>query len=805
MKSTDSMQNPEERELKKFPLLPLRDIVVYPGMVVPLFIGRSSSASALEAAMSSGRLIFLAAQRNSQTEEPLPEDIYSAGTLCQVIQLLRLPNGNVKVLVEGKSRGLIHEFEFNGEYYSVDVIVHQDSDDGPSAEVTSLMAEAYAQFSTYHAETKNSLSPDIVTGIAKINEPDLLVDSMAAHLNPKLEDKQAILANFNVKERLETLISILLCETEVHQLDQKIKERVKKKMEKNHKEYYLNEQLKIIHKELGKKDEHAEEYKELEVRIASKKLSPEANSKALAELKKLKMMSPVSAEAAVIRNYIDTILDLPWSTVSRTSRDIIFAAKVMDEDHYGLDKVKTRILEHLAVQTQVRKLKGPILCLVGPPGVGKTSLARSIARATSRKFVKMSLGGVRDEAEIRGHRRTYIGAMPGKILMNLKKAGVSNPLFLLDEIDKLSSDFRGDPASALLEVLDPEQNSRFNDHFLDIDYDLSRVMFLATANSVHNIPRPLIDRMEIIRLEGYSDSEKLNIAMHYLVPKQLKETGLSSRQLDISDEAILKLINCYTREPGVRGLERQISALCRKVVHAKVKGERWSHRIDPDDVATLLGPEKFSEERVRPATIAGVVNGLAWTEAGGDILQIEVSVVPGKGKLIITGKLGEVMNESAQAAMTYVRSRSEILDIEKDYFQNVDIHIHVPEGAIPKDGPSAGVTMATALISAIISRPVDSTLAMTGEISLQGRVLPIGGLKEKLMAAVRSGVKTVIIPEKNAKDLKEIGQEILEKLEIVPVGDMDTLLSSALNIGFVHPSRTVKSGTLPEPAGIVTH
>src|SRR6185369_3205731 len=554
-----------------------------------------------------------------------------------------------------------------------------------------------------------------------------------------------------------------------------------------------------------KKDESAEEFKELEARIASKKLSSEASAKALAELKKLKLMSPVSAEAAVIRNYIDTILDLPWSTVSRTSRDINHAATIMDEDHYGLDKVKTRILEHLAVQTLVKKLKGPILCLVGPPGVGKTSLARSIARATSRKFVKMSLGGVRDEAEIRGHRRTYIGAMPGKVLMNLKKVGVSNPLFLLDEIDKLSSDFRGDPASALLEVLDPEQNFRFNDHFLDIDYDLSRVMFIATANSVHSIPRALLDRMEVIRLEGYSDSEKLNIARQYLVPKQLKENGLSSRQLEISDEAILKMINCYTREPGVRGLERQPSTLCRNVAHSKVKGERWNHKIDPGDVVTLLGPETYQEDTDRAATMPGVVNGLAWTEAGGVILQVEVSIVPGKGKLTITGKLGEVMNESAQAAMTYVRSRSEILNIEKDYFQNVDIHVHVPEGAIPKDGPSAGVTMATALISAILSRPVDPTLAMTGEISLQGRAMAIGGLKEKLMAAVRSGVKTVIIPEKNIKDLKEIGQEILDKLEIVPVGDMDTLLSRALNISFVPPGQSIKSISVPEGAGIVTH
>jgi len=795
----------KERELKKFPLLPLRDIVVYPGMVIPLFIGRSKSASALEAAMSSGKLIFLAAQRNSKTEEPQPEDIYSVGTLCQVVQLLRLPNGNVKVLVEGKSRGEIHGFEYNGEYYNVEVVIHAEQDVDSSPEITALMAEAYSQFLSYHSETKNSLAQEVVANISRIENPDLLVDTIAAQLNPKLEDKQAILANFNVKDRLEAVISVIICETEVHQLDQKIKERVKKKMEKNHKEYYLNEQLKIIHKELGKKDDPAEEYKELEARIAAKKLSPEADSKALSELKKLKLMSPLSAEAAVIRNYLDTILDLPWSTVSRTSKDINFAARVMDEDHYGLEKVKTRILEHLAVQTLVRRIKGPIICLVGPPGVGKTSLARSIARATSRKFVKMSLGGVRDEAEIRGHRRTYIGAMPGKVLMNIKKAGVSNPLFLLDEIDKLSSDFRGDPASALLEVLDPEQNSRFCDHFLDVDYDLSRVMFIATANSIHTIPRPLFDRMEIIRLEGYTDTEKMEIARKYLIPKQLKETGLTDKMLSMSDSSVMLMINSYTREPGVRGLERQISSICRKVAHSKVKGDRWSHNVEPADVVDLLGPEKFRRESVRTKVLPGVVNGLAWTESGGEILQIEVSVVPGKGKLTITGKLGEVMNESAQAAMTYVRSRYVPLGLDKDFYQSVDIHIHVPEGAIPKDGPSAGITMATALVSALLSRDVDATLAMTGEISLQGSVLPIGGLKEKLMAAVRCGVKTVLIPEKNSKDIAEVSQEIVAQLEIVPVAHMDEVLFRALGLNALPVTQGISHQDGDESAGIVTH
>jgi len=794
-----------EGRLKKFPLLPLRDIVVYPGMVVPLFIGRSNSASALESAMSGSKQIFLAAQRKSKTEEPLPDDIYSIGTLCQVIQLLRLPNGNVKVLVEGKARGEIQEFEYNGEFYSVEVDIHAEESTEPSAEITSLMTEAHSQFLTYHAETRSSLAQETLADIAKITNPDTLVNTIAAQLNPKLEDKQSILSIFNVKERLEALISVIICETEIHQLDQQIKDRVKKKMEKNHREYYLNEQLKIIQKELGRKDDQAEEHTELEARIAAKKLSPEAAGKALAELKKLKLMSPLSAEAAVIRNYLDTILDLPWGTLGKTTKDINFASKVMEEDHYGLEKVKIRILEHLAVQTLVRRIKGPIICLVGPPGVGKTSLARSIARATARKFVKMSLGGVRDEAEIRGHRRTYIGAMPGKVLMSIKKAGVNNPLFLLDEIDKISSDFRGDPASALLEVLDPEQNSAFCDHFLDIDYDLSKVMFIATANSTHSIPRPLLDRMEIIRLEGYTDTEKLEIARKYLIPKQLKESGLSAKLLQISDSSVMLLINAYTREPGVRSLERQIASICRKVAHSKVKGERWNQTIAPEDVVTLLGAEKFRRDNVRPKVLPGVVNGLAWTEAGGDILQIEVSVVPGKGKLTITGKLGEVMNESAQAAMTYVRSRSALLQLDKDFYQGVDIHIHVPEGAIPKDGPSAGITMATALVSALLLKDVDATLAMTGEISLQGSVLPIGGLKEKLMAAVRSGVKVVLIPEKNSKDVAEVSQEIVEKLEIIPVAHMDDVLNKALSLHIETLSQPIHLTGVAAVTDIVTH
>jgi len=780
-----------EGELKRFPLLPLRDIVVFPNMVVPLFIGRSKSVLALESAMESQRLIFLAAQRNSKTEDPDPEEIYSVGTLCQIIQLLRLPNGTVKVLVEGKTRGQIHSFEYGNDFFTVEVAIQPDTVAEPAAEVSAMMAETVSLFDTYQANSKGGGKTDPPANLSSISSPDLLVDTIINHLNVKIEEKQHILSIFDAKDRLDALLALILAETEIIQLDRKIKDRVKKKIEENQKEYYLNEQLKVIQNELGKKDEHAEEFRELEEKIAAKRFSEEARAKAQGELRKLKLMSPMSAEAAVIRNYLDTIVSLPWDTLGRVSKDLNHASRVMDEDHYGLAKVKERVLEFLAVQTLVKSVKGPILCLVGPPGVGKTSLARSIARATSRKFVKMSLGGVRDEAEIRGHRRTYLGAMPGKILLNLKKVGVSNPLFLLDEIDKICSDFRGDPASALLEVLDPEQNSRFNDHFLDIDYDLSRVMFLATANSLHSIPRPLLDRMEIIRLEGYTDGEKLSIARQYLIPKQLKENGLNARLLGFTDEAIRRIIHGYTREPGVRGLEKEIASLCRKVAHRKVKGEKWRRKLDADDLAFYLGPEKFRSETVAPIYQAGVVNGLAWTESGGDILQIEVAVVPGKGKLTITGKLGEVMNESAQAAMTYVRSRGDLLGLERDFYQNIDLHIHVPEGAIPKDGPSAGITMATALVSALIRRPVDASMAMTGEISLQGRVLPIGGLKEKLMASVRFGVKLVLIPEMNLKDLQEIGSEILDRVEVVAVSHMDDVLSRALQLETVHLSHVL--------------
>ncbi len=794
-----------ERGLKKFPLLPLRDIVIFPGMVVPLFIGRDNSVTALEKAMESGRMIFLSAQKDSKTEQPLPEDIYSVGTVCQIIQLLRLPNGNIKVLVEGKSRGTIESFESRGDYFSVEATLHTESDVTADANITALMNEIISSFEIYLAKAKNMGSSDPLVNFSQIPTPDALIDTITPLITLKLEQKQNILSIFDTGERLEALLTLISSETDILQLDRKIKEQVKKKMEENHREYYLNEQLKIIQKELGKKDEHAEEHGEMDKRIREKQMPEEARKKALSEFKKLRLMSPLSAEAALIRNYLDTILDLPWDTLSKVSNDIHHAAKVMDKDHYGLDKVKIRILEYLAVQTLAKRIKGPILCLVGPPGVGKTSMARSIARATSRNFVKMSLGGVRDEAEIRGHRRTYIGAMPGKILLNIKKAGASNPLFLLDEIDKLSSDFRGDPASALLEVLDPEQNFSFCDHFLDIDYDLSRVMFVATANTLHTIPRPLLDRMEVIRIEGYTDNEKLNIARQYLFPKQLKESGLSKKQLEISDASILQIITAYTREPGVRGLEKQLATLCRKIAHNKVKGEKWKRTVEPDALAHYLGPVKFRKEPVLSGAVSGVVNGLAWTEAGGDILQVEVSVVAGKGKLIITGKLGEVMNESAQAAMTYVRSRAQVLGLEKDFYQLVDIHIHVPEGAIPKDGPSAGITMATAVVSALTGKPVNRSVAMTGEISLQGRVLPIGGLKEKLMAAIRAEVKTVLIPEKNQADILEISPEIIDKLEIFSVSHMDEVLSRALDIDQPGNQKGLTGVERILPVDMVTH
>ncbi|AJE03166.1 endopeptidase La [Geobacter pickeringii] len=764
--------------LERFPLLPLRDIVVFPHMVVPLFVGREKSILALEAAMNGNRLIFLAAQRNAKTEEPKKEDIYSVGTISQIIQLLKLPDGTVKVLVEGKRRGTIESFLPVNDYFVVDVQPVDEIAD-PTAESEALIRSAKTTFELFAKLTKG-VPQETSTAVAGIADPGRLADTLAPHLTLKLSDRQNLLAVANGAERLEQLLAFMEAELEILQLENKIRSRVKKQMEKNQKEYYLNEQMRAIQKELGGKDDFKQELLDLEEKASKGKLSKEAKQKALAELKKLKLMAPTSAEAAVVRNYVDWLVSLPWGKTSREKHDIVAAEEVLEADHYGLEKVKERILEFLSVQTLVKSLKGPILCLVGPPGVGKTSLARSIATATGRNFVKMSLGGMRDEAEIRGHRRTYVGAMPGKIIQNLKKSGSNNPVFLLDEIDKMSSDFRGDPASAMLEVLDPEQNSHFSDYFLDVEYDLSRVMFIATANSTHSIPRPLLDRMEIIRLEGYTEHEKLNIAERYLVRKQVAANGLTAAQISIGEKALLDIIRYYTREAGVRNLEREIATLCRKAAHRVVKGEKKKIAVQLKNIKDFLGPRRFRIGLAEERDVIGSATGLAWTEVGGDLLTIEVSVVPGKGKLTVTGKLGAVMQESAQAAMTYVRSRWQILGLERDFYQNIEIHIHVPEGAVPKDGPSAGITIATALTSALTGRTVRRDVAMTGEITLRGNVLAIGGLKEKLLAARRGGIAEVIIPQDNRKDLEEVPGEVYRGMVVHPVAHMDEVLSRAL-------------------------
>ncbi len=791
--------------LERFPLLPLRDIVIFPHMVVPLFVGREKSILALEAAMNGTKSIFLAAQKNARVEDPKAEDVYAAGTVCQIIQLLKLPDGTVKVLVEGKRRGTIVNHIPCAEFFLVEVdVVSENCRVTPRIEA--LMRTVVSTFERYLKLTKNS-SADLLNSVSGSNAPLLLADTVVAHLNLKIPDKQEILAKRDVAERLERLLALMESEIEILQIEKKIHGRVKKQMEKAQREYYLNEQMRAIQKELGSKDEFKQEILNLEEKIEKQGLSREAKQKALAELKKLKLMSPMSAEAAVVRNYVDWMVSLPWDTVTTEKCDINEAAAVLNADHYGIEKVKERILEYLSVTSLVKKLKGPILCFVGPPGVGKTSLARSIARATGRTFVKMSLGGVRDEAEIRGHRRTYIGAMPGKIIQNLKKAGSSNPVFLLDEVDKMSSDFRGDPASALLEVLDPEQNSFFNDHFLDLDYDLSNVMFITTANSLHTIPRPLLDRMEVIRLEGYIEPEKLSIARQYLIKKQMTAHGLLEGDVTFTDRSVLELIRYYTREAGVRNLEREIASVSRKIAHSIVKGGKKKLTIQPRQIREFLGVRKFKFGSAESENAIGMVTGLAWTEVGGELLCIEVAVLPGKGKLTITGKLGEVMQESAQAAMTYVRSRAQILGLQRNFYQNVDIHIHVPEGAIPKDGPSAGITMATAIISALTGRPVRRDIAMTGEITLRGRVLPIGGLKEKLLAARRGDIKRVIIPKENEKDLLEIPKELTGGMIVKPVTHMDEVISLALldKSGAVLPAQgIVVENSAPLSEDIVT-
>lgn len=763
----------------RVPLLPLRDIVVFPHMVVPLFVGRQRSIKALEEATQKQSPIFLSSQKDAKTNEPSEEDIFKIGTLGTVVQMLKLPDGTVKVLIEGKKRAQVARFVNNPDFFLVEV------EDAPevierNTEIEALTREVHSTFENY-VKLKKKIPPEMVMSVSSIDDAGRLADTIVAHLGIKLADRQNLLETFNASERLEKVLAHMRAEIEILEVERRIRSRVKKQMERSQKEYYLNEQMRAIQKELGEKDEFKNEIQEIEEKIKQKKLSAEAKDKVEKELKKLKMMSPMSAEATVVRNYIDWILSLPWSEFTDDKLDINEAEKVLEEDHYGLEKVKERILEYLAVQSLVGKIKGPILCLVGPPGVGKTSLGRSIARSTGRKFVRVSLGGVRDEAEIRGHRRTYIGALPGKIIQSMKKAGSSNPVFLMDEIDKMSTDFRGDPSSALLEVLDPEQNTSFNDHYLDLDYDLSKVMFITTANTLDRIPRPLQDRMEIIRIAGYTELEKLSIAKKYLLEKQKESNGLTPDNVVFTDNALLGVIRHYTKEAGVRGLEREISAICRKVAVEVVKKDRNAHtQISSKSLHKYLGPIRFRYGKADEEHKIGVTTGLAWTELGGELLATEVTIMPGKGQLIITGKLGDVMQESARAAMSYVRSRATELGLDKDFYQKIDVHIHVPEGAIPKDGPSAGITMATSLVSALVRIPVRSDLAMTGEITLRGSVLPIGGLKEKVLAAHRAGIKRVLIPAENEKDIEEIPATVLKTVELEMVSHVDDVLKKAL-------------------------
>ncbi len=761
------------------PVLPLRDVVVYPHMVIPLFVGRQKSIRALEAAMEIDKQILLVAQRSASNDDPHQDDIYQIGTLANILQLLKLPDGTIKVLVEGIKRVEIKKYVGKGEYHAAEFI-SLSSTLLDSKESDVLTRSLLGQFDQY-VKLNAKVPPEILSTLSGIEDGSRLVDTIAAHMSLKIEEKQNVLEIVDVRERMEKMMSLMESEIDLLQVEKRIRGRVKRQMEKSQREYYLNEQMKAIQKELGDMEDVPNEIEELAGKIEKAGMAKEAKDKANAELNKLKMMSPMSAEASVVRNYIDWMVNVPWKKRSKVKRDLTQAQAVLDEDHYGLEKVKDRILEYLAVQQRVRKLKGPVLCLVGPPGVGKTSLGRSIARATNRKFVRMSLGGVRDEAEIRGHRRTYIGSMPGKIIQNISKVGTRNPLFLLDEIDKMSTDFRGDPSSALLEVLDPEQNDTFGDHYLEVDYDLSDVMFVATANSL-NIPGPLLDRMEVIRLSGYTEDEKINIAQRYLIAKQIKANGLKESEITISTDVVRDIIRYYTREAGVRGLEREIAKICRKVVkQLLLEGEEGKKiTVSSDILEPYLGVKRFRYGRAEESDQIGQVTGLAWTEVGGDLLTIESAVVQGKGKLTITGQLGDVMQESVQAAMTVVRSRVGLLGIESEFYQKNDVHIHVPEGAIPKDGPSAGVGMCTALVSALTSIPVRSDVAMTGEITLRGEVLPIGGLKEKLLAAHRGGIKTVLIPHDNERDLTDIPDNIKGQLDIRPVKWIDEVLDVAL-------------------------
>ncbi len=773
--------SPEEqvRDLSSgVPILPLRDVVVYPHMVIPLFVGREKSIVALDKAMNIGKRILLVAQKTADLDDPQPSDLYEVGTLATILQLLKLPDGTVKVLVEGGERALIDRINVE-DHFSAEITLLNEDDRHDEREIDVLVRSIISQFEAY-VKLNKKVPPEVLTSLSGIDEPGRLADTVAAHMALKLSEKQRILEIQDVKSRLEQVLGIIEGEIDVLQIEKRIRGRVKNQMEKSQREYYLNEQMKAIQKELGEMDDVPNELADLEARIEKAGMTVEAKEKAVSELNKLKLMSPMSAEATVVRNYIDWLLKAPWKKRSKVFKSLKKAEAVLEADHYGLEKVKERILEYLAVQQRVRRLKGPILCLVGPPGVGKTSLGQSIARSTNRKFVRMSLGGVRDEAEIRGHRRTYIGSMPGKIVQNLSKIGVRNPLFLLDEVDKMAMDFRGDPSSALLEVLDPEQNSTFADHYLEVDFDLSDVMFVCTANSL-NIPPPLLDRMEVIRIPGYTEDEKTNIALKYLVPKQLRENGLKAKELTITESAVRDIIQHYTRESGVRNLEREISKICRKVVKSLLLKPREKRvLVTSRSIEPYLGVRRFRYGKAEDRDQVGQVTGLAWTEVGGELLTIEAAVVPGKGKLTHTGQLGEVMTESIQAAMTVVRSRAAVWGIDEDFHQKVDVHIHVPEGATPKDGPSAGVGMCTALVSALTKISVRSDVAMTGEITLRGEVLPIGGLKEKLLAAHRGGIEVVLIPQENEKDLAEIPKNIKDKLTIVPVKWIDQVMEHAL-------------------------
>jgi len=759
------------------PLLPLRDVVVFPHMVIPLFVGRPKSIKALEVAMEAGRQIMLVAQKAAGKDEPKPDDMFEVGCVSSILQMLKLPDGTVKVLVEGIQRANTHGISDNGEYFVADVTpVPPEVDTKP--EIEALRRAVTQQFDQY-VKLNKKIPPEILTSIAGIDDAGRLADTIAAHLPLKLENKQSVLDLYAVDKRLEKLLEQLEHEVDILQVEKRIRGRVKRQMEKSQREYYLNEQVKAIQKELGDGEEGAD-MEELEKKIIAAKMPKDARKKVDAEFKKLKLMSPMSAEATVVRNYIDTLVNLPWAKKTKIKHDLAFAAQVLDEDHYGLDKVKDRILEYLAVQQRVEKVKSPILCLVGPPGVGKTSLGQSVARATGRKFVRMALGGVRDEAEIRGHRRTYIGSMPGKVLQSLTKIGTKNPLFLLDEIDKLGMDFRGDPSSALLEVLDPEQNHTFSDHYVEVDFDLSDTMFIATSNSM-NIPPALLDRMEVIRLSGYTEDEKLNIALKYLAPKQAKNNGVKDEEMELTESAVRGIIRYYTREAGVRSLEREISKICRKVVKAtQLKQATGKVVVTDANLNDYLGVRKYDYGQAEKKNQVGQVVGLAWTEVGGDLLTIEAAVMPGKGQIIRTGQLGDVMKESVEAARSVVRSRARRLGIKDEMFEKRDIHIHVPDGATPKDGPSAGAAMTTAFVSALTGIPVRANVAMTGEITLRGEVTAIGGLKEKLLAAHRGGITTVIIPEENVKDLQDIPENVKNKLEIVPVKWIDRVLEVAL-------------------------